>query len=72
MQLYKDKVASLTQQRGITQNELARLINVRPGSLSNALSGKRGVGRKILSALLREFPGESVVSLTISERQVAV
>ncbi len=70
MQLCKDKVASLVQKRGITQNELARLLNIRPGSLSNALSGKRGVGRKILAALLREFPRESVVSLT--ERKVAV
>ena len=72
MRLSKDKVASLMQQRLITQNQLARLLNVRPGSLSNAMSGKRGVGRQILSALLREFPGESVVSLTISERQVAI
>jgi hypothetical protein len=72
MQLSKDKVASLIQERAISQNGLARLLNVRPGSLSNAMSGKRGVGRQILSAFLREFPLESVASLTISERQVAV
>ena len=72
MQLRKDKVASLTLQRGITNNELARLLDIRPGSLSNALSGKRGVGRQILSALLREFPEESVASLTMPERQVAI
>ena len=65
MQLSKDKIASLTRERKISQNQLARLLNIRPGSLSNALSGKRGVGRQILSAMLREFPGESVVSLTI-------
>jgi plasmid maintenance system antidote protein VapI len=72
MQLSKDKVASLIQERAISQNGLARLLNVRPGSLSNALSGKRGVGRQILSALLREFEGESVASFTIPERHVVV
>ena len=60
MQLSKEKVVFLVKERGITQNQLARLLNVREGSLSNALSGNRGVGRQILSALLREFPGESV------------
>ncbi|AFM40302.1 putative transcription regulator containing HTH domain [Desulfosporosinus acidiphilus SJ4] len=70
MNLSKEKITYLIQQRGLTQNELARALNIRPGSLSNALSGKRGVGRKILSALLREFPGESAMSLT--KRQVAV
>lgn len=64
MKLHTGRIGVLIQERGITQNELARLINVRPGSLSNALSGKRGAGRKILSALLREFPKESVMSLT--------
>jgi transcriptional regulator with XRE-family HTH domain len=72
MRLSKEKVQSLVKKRGITQNELARLLNIRPGSLSNAMSGKRGVGRQILSAFPREFPLESVASLTISERQVAV
>jgi transcriptional regulator with XRE-family HTH domain len=72
MQLCKGKVVSLMQQRVITQNQLARLLNVRPGSLSNAMSGRRGVGRQILSALLREFEGESVASLTVPEKQVAV
>lgn len=46
MNLSKEKVMSLIQQKGISQNELARQINIRPGSLSNALSGKRGAGRK--------------------------
>ena len=65
MQLSKDKMASLVKERKISQNGLARLINIRPGSLSNAISGNRGVGRQILSALLREFEGESVASLTM-------
>jgi len=65
MQLSKDKVASLAKERGMTQNGIACLINIQPGSLSNELSGKRGVGRQILSALLREFEEESVASLTM-------
>jgi len=64
MQLNKATITSLTQQRGITQNELAHLINVGRGSLSNALSGRRHAGRKLLAGLLRLFPNESVASLT--------
>lgn len=64
MKLNKATIISLTQQRGITQNELARNISVGHGSLSNALSSKRGVGRTILAGLLRLFPNETVASLT--------
>jgi len=52
------------QEQGISQNALARTIGVRPGTLSNALSGRRGVGRAILAGLLRQFPQESFASLT--------
>lgn len=64
MKLNKAAITSLTHQRGITQNELARLIDVGHGSLSNALSGRRHAGRKLLAGLLRQFPNESVASLT--------
>jgi transcriptional regulator with XRE-family HTH domain len=69
MQLHKEKVMGLIQQKGITQNELADLMNVAPGSLSNALSGRRQVGRKILSGLLTIFPKETAASLTVRINQ---
>ncbi|KLU65694.1 hypothetical protein DEAC_c23240 [Desulfosporosinus acididurans] len=68
MNLSKEKITDLIQQKGISQNELARLMNVAQGSLSNALSGRRSAGRKILSGLLSIFPKETAASLTIMER----
>jgi len=65
MNLSKDKITDLMQQKGISQNELARLMNVGCGSLSNALSGRRQVGRKILAGLLTVFPKETAASLTV-------
>ncbi|SPF54691.1 putative transcription regulator containing HTH domain [Candidatus Desulfosporosinus infrequens] len=70
MKLNNAAIAALMKGRGITQNQLARLINVQAGSLSNALSGRKGCGRKILSGLLTLFPNESVASLTVNKRQV--
>lgn len=64
MKLNKTAITSLIQEREISQNELARRINVSHGSLSNALSGRRQAGRKLLAGLLRQFPNESVTSLT--------
>jgi len=69
MQLHKEKVMGLIQQKGITQNKLADLMNVAHGSLSNALSGRRQVGRKILSGLLTIFPKETAASLTVRINQ---
>lgn len=71
MKLSRETVTLLMQERGITQNELARKIGVKPGTLSNALNGRRGVGRSILAGLLRQFPNETVASLTINERKVS-
>lgn len=68
MKLSKEKIIALVREQGITLNQLARAIGVRPGTLSNALNGRRGVGRTVLAGLLREFPEESVSSLTFSER----
>lgn len=64
MRLNADVIKGLMGERNLSQNELARLINVGPGSLSNALSGRRHAGRKLLAGLLRQFPNESVASLT--------
>lgn len=71
MQLNKQAIEGLAEQNGWSQNQLAYEMGVGRGSLSNALSGRRGVGRKTLIGLLRLFPDETVASLTI-ERQVAL
>ncbi len=70
MKLSKEKIISLTREQGISQNAFARQIGVSPGTLSNALNGRRGVGRTVLVGLLRQFPSETVKSLT--EKQEAV
>lgn len=64
MRLDADVIKGLINESSISQNELARLMNVGHGSLSNALSGRRHAGRKLLAGLLRLFPNESVASLT--------
>ncbi|MHB1654398.1 MAG: helix-turn-helix domain-containing protein [Desulfitobacteriaceae bacterium] len=64
MKLSKGRINALMREQGISQNALARTIGVCPGTLSNALSGRKGVGRAILAGLLRLFPNESVASLT--------
>ena len=64
MRLNADVIKVLIDKRNLSQNELARQIGVQPGSLSNALSGRRHAGRKLLAGLLRLFPNESVASLT--------
>ena len=64
MQLNKAAIAALLKERGLSQNALAHQIGVQRGTLSNALSGRKGCGRKILSGLLTLFPNESVASLT--------
>ncbi|MDR3565541.1 MAG: helix-turn-helix transcriptional regulator [Negativicutes bacterium] len=69
MQLNKARVKELINGRDLSQNQLAAQIGVSRGSLSNALSGRRGVGRKLLAGLLRILPGETLASLIVSERQ---
>lgn len=71
MKLNKAVIMALSQGKGMTQNELARCIDINRGSLSNALSGRRGAGRKLLSGLLKVFTEESVASLTVNERRLA-
>ncbi len=72
MHLNKGLIVKLLEQNGWSQNELARRLGVARGTLSNALSGKRGPGRKLLSRLCYQFPGESVATFTTKERRVAV
>lgn len=64
MQLNSNTVKTLINGSGITQNQLAENIGISKGYLSNSLSGKRGAGRKLLAGLIRQFPEQSVSSLT--------
>jgi len=72
MRLNQVSIIELSKRYGWSQNELARQIGLSRGSLSNALSGRCGAGRKLLAAVLRLFPDESVTSLTVIQKQVAV
>lgn len=71
MRLKTEVVKKLIDECNLSQNQMANQIGVSRGSLSNALSGRRGVGRKTLVGLLRLFPDETVASLTL-ERKVAL
>jgi transcriptional regulator with XRE-family HTH domain len=51
---------------------VARQTGISRSALSNALAGRRTVGKKLLAGLLRVFPGESVETLTLPDRQVTV
>jgi len=49
-------IRKLMTQLGCGQNELARKIGIEHGTLSNILSGKRGLGDSTLSKLYQVFP----------------
>jgi transcriptional regulator with XRE-family HTH domain len=63
MDLNSSKLKELMEVNGLSQNKLAAKANVSKGTISRVLSGKRGVGRKVASGLLRVFPEESVDTL---------
>lgn len=64
MRLNANVVRELIDKSNKSQNQTAEQIGVSRGTLSNALSGRRKAGRKLLAGLLRQFPNETVVSLT--------
>ncbi len=68
MRLKPETVIALTNHRGWSQNELARRMGVSKSALSRVLSGKSGAGRKMISGLLRIFPGESLESFVAKEK----
>ena len=72
MNICKGFVIALIQHRAMTLNPLARCIGVKNDTLSNALSGRLRAGNKLLAGLCREFPGESMMSLTVRKGQVAL
>jgi len=51
-------IKELLSRHSLSQNQLARDMGIARGTLSNALSGRRGAGRKVLAGLLRTFPEE--------------
>lgn len=72
MPLNNARIQELLGEHNLSQTQLASKIGITRGALSNALSGRRGIGRKILVGLLRAFPGETIETLTFSKRQVVV
>ncbi len=64
MTLNNARIQQLLGSHDMTQNQLAQRIGITRGSLSNALAGRRGVGRKLLAGLLRTFPDETLENLT--------
>lgn len=63
MNLNSDKLKELMEINGLSQNKLAVKANVSKGTISRVLNGKRGVGRKVASGLLRTFPSETIDTL---------
>jgi transcriptional regulator with XRE-family HTH domain len=72
VRLNNDKIQQLLDDHKLNRARLARQIGISRGALSNALAGRRTVGRKLLAGLIRAFPGETVETLTLPERQVAI
>jgi lambda repressor-like predicted transcriptional regulator len=68
--LNRGYIIELAANSGWSQNELARRMKLPKGTLSNALSGRRGAGRKVIAGLLRVFPQESFTDMVLSVRQV--
>lgn len=63
MNLNSSKLKELMEINGLSQNKLAVEANVSKGTISRVLNGKRGVGRKVASGLLRIFPNETIDTL---------
>lgn len=68
MQLNKNYVVEKCTASGLSQNELASMAGVSKGTLSRALNGKRGAGRKLLGGLLRVLPQATYDLLIINNK----
>ena len=69
-----DKLAEILAREQITQEQMAQRIGVSTGYLSMVLTGKRGVGRKMLDSAASVFPellAAHAASLTIRSDSVA-
>ncbi len=71
MRLRTEVVKKLIYESNLSQNQLAVQIGISKGYLSNSINGRRGVGRKLMSGLLRMFPEECLANLT-HERRVGL
>ena len=72
MRLNSAKVQQLLVTHKLKRSQLARQIGISRGALSNALAERRNVGKKFLAGLLRAFPSETIETITLPERQVAI
>jgi transcriptional regulator with XRE-family HTH domain len=69
-----DALTTILQREGLTQEQMAKRIDVTPSYLSRVLSGKRGVGRKLLDNAASAFPElltAHAASLTIRDDSTA-
>lgn len=60
MQFEKSLIQELLARQKLTQSELARMLQVKRGTVSNIISGRRGMGRKVIAGIMRAFPEESL------------
>lgn len=67
MRINRNNVLEKAASKGWSQNELARRMKIPRGTLSNALSGKRSAGRKLIAGLMRVFPEEAFEDLVVAE-----
>lgn len=67
MRLKTETVKRLIVESNLSQNQLARDMGIARGTLSNALSGQRGAGRKVIAGLLRVFSEERIEDLVYME-----
>ncbi|WP_069648959.1 helix-turn-helix domain-containing protein [Caloranaerobacter ferrireducens] len=70
MQVNIEYVNSFISRKDISQNELARQMNLSKGTLSNVLLGRRGVGRKFIASFLRVFPEAEIEKLVINSKAI--
>ncbi|WP_132079432.1 XRE family transcriptional regulator [Anaerospora hongkongensis] len=72
MRLNSARVQQLFSEYETNPCRVARQTGISRGALSNALAGRRTVGKKLLAGLIRAFPGETIETLTLPDRQVAI
>lgn len=65
MRLNSARVRQLFAEYGTNPCRLARQTGISRSALSNALVGRRNVGKKLLAALILAFPGETIENLVL-------
>lgn len=72
MRLNSTRVRQLIDGQATNQCQLARQMGISRGAMSNALAGRRAAGKKLLAGLLRAFPDETIETITLPEKRVAI